>query len=108
MILTHLDWQEEASEPLRQMRLRDRPAYPSEQEILDRRPELDADTAIGLRAWRATSSCRSIGWAIGPIPQMAIDAWCDRYSLDLDAADYLSDAIRYVDNIVLTRKAKKT
>jgi len=107
MILAHLDWSEEASEPLRQMRLRKRPAKPSEQEILDRRPELDEATAIGLRAWRACSSCRAIGWGMGPIPQTAIDAWCDRYGLDLIAADYLTDALRYVDNVVLERQAAK-
>lgn len=107
MILAHLDWSEEASEPLRQMRIRDRAPYPSEQEILDRRPALDESAAIGLRAWRACSSCRAIGWGMGPIPQTAIDAWCDRYGLDLIAADYLSDAIRYVDNVILERQAAR-
>lgn len=107
MILAYLDWSEEAAEPLRQMRIRQREAYPSEQEILDRRPSLSADVAMGLKAWEAASSCRSVGWGIGPVPQNAIDAWCDRHGLSFEAADFLSDAIRYVDGVVLSREAAK-
>lgn len=72
-----------------------------------REPELDEATAIGLHAWSAVSTCRPAGWGIGPIPQSAIDDWCDRRGLDLDAADFLSDAIRYVDNLVLERESAK-
>lgn len=107
MILAHLDWSEEASEPLRQMRIRDRPAYPSEQEILDRRPDLGAAGAIALKAWGAASSERQIGFGLGPIPQSAIDRWCDRHVRDAAAAEYLSDALRYVDGVVLQRAAAK-
>lgn len=106
MILAYLDWQDEVAPIFRQLRLHKRQAVESEQEAIDRQPDLEApELAIGIKAWRASSSCRHIGFGIGPIPQTAIDAWCDRFGLDLLAADILSDAIRFVDNVVLERQA---
>jgi hypothetical protein len=112
MIWAHLVWQDEAAPIQRQLDRRDRSSNPraltdSEAEVMERRPELDEATAIGIRAWNAVSTCRSIGFGLGPIPQTAIDAWCDRRGLDLDAADFLSDALRYVDGCLLEREASK-
>lgn len=106
MILEYLDWQDEVAPIFRQLRLHKRQTAESEQEVIDRQPDLEApELAIGIKAWRACTSSRQIGWGIGPIPQPAIDGWCDRFGLDLLAADILSDAIRYVDNVVLERQA---
>lgn len=107
MILAHLDWQTEAAPILNQMRIRDRAAYPSELEVFGRKPQSDAATTIGIKAWGAVSSCRQIGFGIGPIPQDAIDNWCDRHIKDPIAADFLDGALRYVDNVVLEREAAK-
>lgn len=108
MMLAHLDWSSEVAPIRNQLRLRKREPTPSEREALDREPELTADVEIGLKAFNAGSSCRALGYGIvGPIPQTAIDAWCDRFGLDFVAADLLSDALRYVDNAILEREAAK-
>lgn len=111
MILAHLDWSTEAAPILRQQRLNElrpdaRPLADSEREVLDRRPDVDPATSIGLRAWNAASSCRQIGFGIGPIPQTAIDDWCDRHLRDPIAADFLDGALRYVDNVILERASQ--
>lgn len=107
MILAHLDWSTEAAPILNQMRIRERAPYESEQAVLNRRPDEAPAVSIGLRAWRAVSSERQIGMGIGPFPQSAIDAWCDRHVRDPIAAEFLGDALRYVDNVVLERQATK-
>lgn len=107
MILAHLDWSERAGPILEQMRLREREPYPSELPVLAERPDLGAAGSIALRAWNASSSERQIGMGIGPIPQRAIDAWCDRHLRDPIAADFLTDVLRYVDHVVLSREAAK-
>ena len=112
MIWAHLVWHDEAAPIQQQIGRRERGGKPreltnAEAEVMGRQPETDEATANGLRAWNAVSTCRQIGWGIGPIPQSAIDDWCDRRGLDLDAADFLSDALRYVDNLVLERESAK-
>jgi hypothetical protein len=108
MILAHLDWSERAAPILEQMRLREREPYPSELPVLAEQPDIGAAGAIALKAWNATSSERAIGMGVGPIPQSAIDRWCDRHlGRDPIAADFLCDVLRHVDNVVLTREAAK-
>ncbi len=107
MIWAHLTWREEAAPIRRQLRLRKREPNSQEREVLERCPPMDAITAIGLKAFNETTTCRQIGFGLGPIPQSAIDAWCDRRGLDLEAADILADAVRYVDTIFLEREASK-
>ena len=107
MILAHLAWQEEAAPILAQLRLRERDATSSERVVLDRRPPSDPAVDAALRAWSAASTCRPVGFVVGPIPQDVIDAWCDRRGLDLEAADFLSEALRYVDGVVIERAASK-
>lgn len=107
MILAHLDWSSEVAPIRNQMRIYEREPYDSEQQVLDREPPSDPAVSIGLRAWGAASSCRQIGFGLGPIPQDAIDSWCDRHLRDPQAAEYLEGALRYVDNVVLERESAK-
>jgi len=107
MILAHLDWSTEAAPILEQMRIREREPYPSEAIVLARRPDLGAAGDIALKAWSAASSERSIGFGLGQIPQRAINDWCDRHVRDPLAAEFLSDALRYVDGVILQREANK-
>lgn len=90
----------------RQLEKRDRDPLEQEQEVFDREPDLDPATALVARAYNITSTCRAIGMGgFGPIPQTAIDAFCDREGLDADAADLLSGAVRYLDGQAMSRLA---
>lgn len=106
MTAAWLAWHEEAAPMLRQLEKRERDPVPKEQEVLEREPELTPATALIARAYNVTSTSRSIGMGgVGPIPQFAIDAFCDREGLDLDAAELLSSAVRYLDDQAMIRIA---
>lgn len=67
-------------------------------ELVAERPEHDEMHQLVLEAWHALDSCRSIGFAVGPIPITAIYAWCDRQPvLDEELSTLVIGAINYLD-----------
>lgn len=61
-----------------------------------------------IQAWEDLSTCRSIGFAAGPIPVTAIWAWCDRRGLDDEAAELVEHVIRTLDVQRAEAEAAKT
>jgi len=106
MMMARLAWEEEAAPMLRQLELVGREPVAKEREVLDREPVNDPDVALAMDALHTASTCRALGYGVvGPVPQSAIDAWCDRRGFDLDSAEYLSAAIRYVDGVRMAKAA---
>lgn len=53
------------------------------------------------------SSCRSMGWSMGPIPWTAMVQWCDHHNLERDVADFVVSVMRLVDADTLRRAAER-
>lgn len=67
---------------------------PEVQLLLDTRPELTQAEQWVLKAFDELSTNRSVGLGLGPIPSLAVDAWCTRHGLDDDVE--IGDLFRYL------------
>ncbi len=83
------------------MRIHKRGAHPSEQDAIDKRPDMPNEEACGmaLACWRELDSCRHVGMAgAGAVPYDAIDLWARRmlisviHQLDVERADRINSA----------------
>ena len=72
-----------------------------------RRPELRAGLWVYSHAFRELSTCRQIGFGHGPIPWLAIRAWCVDWGFDGDEYEYFVAMIRAMDNAFLEYVNKK-
>jgi hypothetical protein len=70
-------------------------------------PVPDEGTRLILEAFRACSTERQIGMAMGPVPESAIDAFGDRRGLDLGTMAILRPAVRACDSAYLTWAEKR-
>lgn len=80
------------------MRLHDRPAQPTEREILDLEPTRDHQMSLVIEAWKSLDSCRPLGYGfIGAIPITEAATWCWLNGIDGQLAAVLVTVIQYLD-----------
>lgn len=70
-------------------------------------PELDLGTQILCRAYSELSTCRSVGFSMGPIPWTAMLAWAEHHNLEREVTDHLINVLRVVDAETLRRAAAR-
>ena len=91
---------------LRQMRIHSRGPHPSEQPIIDARPEYDSAIAMCLEAWHDLGSCRPLGFSgAGFIPFTAVLAWAEFNRLDHELTTMLLAVIQRLDRDRAEREA---
>jgi hypothetical protein len=56
---------------------------------------------IFAEAFRELGTCRQIGFSIGPIPWLAVDAYCTRHGFDDEISADMFYIIRQVDDAYL-------
>lgn len=54
------------------------------------------------------NTCRQAGMGIGPIPWLAVEAYCDRLGLDDEAREDMHALVRAMDDAFLFWCAKRT
>lgn len=73
--------------------------------FLAEEPQVDDGVMIMLRAYVEVSSCRSVGFGLGPIPWTAMVDWCVWHRLERDVANHVIKVLRLVDQETLRRQA---
>lgn len=59
------------------------------------------------RAYSELSTCRSVGFSMGPIPWASMVAWAEYHGLDREVTDHLIAVLRIVDAETLRRAAQR-
>ena len=103
-----LDWREQAGEiswSIAQGYKRTPPRQPTQDQLdfLASKPIADVGIEFYATAYAVLSSCRSIGMAIGPIWQTAIDEYSDRHGHDDEVRAAFGSVIRLVDQETVRR-----
>lgn len=71
-------------------------------------PELSDDLLFAYRAFYELTTDRAVGFAVGPIPFAAIDAYARRYGVDdRDEFDRLRDLVRAADEAYLAEMTRR-
>lgn len=70
-------------------------------EFVAARPELAPGLEFFYASFWELSTCRSLGWVVGPIPWTAVCEWSRRHGLDDEQAADLEHVIRAMDAVFL-------
>lgn len=60
------------------------------------------------RAYVELSTCRSVGFGIGPIPWLAMLEWARHHELDREVTEHLITVLRIIDAETLRRAAERS
>lgn len=70
-------------------------------------PKLPERLVIYYEAFWVLSSCRSIGFGVGPIPWTAVHEYCQYHGFDYDMEETMHHHVRAMDGEYMTYMSEK-